>query len=525
MTCAEAIAHVLASQGPPTIFGYPGAHTVKLHAAIARHPTLTHVLVRHEQGAAFAADGYARASGGPGVFLTTAGPGATNAVTAVAESFTNSVPTVHLCCLVDRRFVGRSLGAWHEADIEAIFRPITKWSATAREAEEAPRLVLRALREAVSGRPRPTQVCIPRDLLGESVPAPQATEVAPPREPDGQQIRQAAQLIAEAERPVIIAGGGSVRAAEEVRALARLTQAGVATTSMGKGVFPGDDPLSLGVSFSPAGGAALAEADVCLAVGCRFTQIATRDWTARIPRHLIHIDIDPSVIDLHYPAQVGIDADGAKTLSSLFGELAGVRMPDRSSWTARVAELRATDRRAAGQAAELCRLLRTAIPHETLMVGDVASLVYGMFVHFDVYEPAGFVYPAGYIAMGYGLPAAIGVQMARPERPVVCIAGDGSFSMSLMELATTTQNGLPVKVLLLNNDCLGSIAYYAGEERADLESVVALQNPDFVSLAQAHAIPADRVALEDTGRLSERLKWLQREEGPALLEVKYASLT
>ena len=525
MTCAEAIAHVLANHGPPTIFGYPGAHTVKLHAAIARHPRLTHVLVRHEQGAAFAADGYARSSGGPGVFLTTAGPGATNAVTAVAESFANSVPTVHLCCLVDRRFVGKSLGAWHEADIEAIFRPITKWNATAREAKEAPRLVLRALREAICGRPRPTQVCIPRDLLQEPASVPQAGGVAPPREPDGQQIREAAQLITEAERPVIIAGGGSVQAAAQVRALAAVTQAGVATTSMGKGVFPGDDPLSLGVSFSPAGGAALAEADVCLAVGCRFTQIATRDWSVRVPGSLIHIDIDPSVIDLHYPAQVGIDADAGETLSCLSGELAGVRMPDRSAWTSRVAELRATDRRSSGQAAELCRLLRAAIPRETLMVGDVASLVYGMFVHFDVYEPAGFVYPAGYIAMGYGLPAAIGVQMARPEGSVVCIAGDGSFSMSLMELATAAQNRLPVKVILLNNDCLGSIAYYAGEDRADLESVVALQNPDFVSLAKAHAIPADRVALEDSRRLSERLKWLQHEEGPALLEVKCESLT
>jgi thiamine pyrophosphate-dependent acetolactate synthase large subunit-like protein len=519
MTCAEAIADILATHGPPTIFGYPGAHTVKLHAAIARHPRLSHVLVRHEQGAAFAADGYARVSGGPGVFLTTAGPGATNAVTAVTESFTNSVPTVHLCCLVDRPFVGKTLGAWHEADIEAVFRPVTKWSATAREADEAPRLVLRALQEATTGRPRPTQVCIPRDLLHEPGVLPEVEDAPRTHAPGTQQVNEAARLIAQAERPVVIAGGGAVRAAEQIRSLARLIGTGVATTCMGKGVFPDDDSLSLGACFSNAGAAALAEADVCLAVGCRFTQIATRNWTTRIPLNLIHIDVDRSVIDMHYPARVRMEADAGETLGCLLGELTGARQPDRGAWVARVAELREADRQASGDEIELCRLLRKAIPRETLVVGDVASLVYGMFVHFDAYEPASFLYPAGYIAMGYGLPAAIGAQLARPDGQVVCIAGDGSFSMSLMELATVAQNAIPVKIVLLNNDCLGSIAHFAGEDRPDLEEVVALQNPDFVSLANAYGIPADRIDVRDRCGLSERLTWLQRQEGPALLEV------
>jgi len=523
VTCAEAIADILATHGPPTIFGYPGAHTVKLHAAIARHPRLSHVLVRHEQGAAFAADGYARVSGGPGVFLTTAGPGATNAVTAVTESFTNSVPTVHLCCLVDRPFVGKTLGAWHEADIEAIFRPVTKWNATARDSEEALRLVLRALQEATTGRPRPTQVCIPRDLLHEPAVLPEVVDTPPRRAPEARQVDEAARLIAESQRPVIIAGGGAVRAAKQIRSLARLVQVGVATTCMGKGVFPDDDPLSLGACFSNAGATALGEADLCLAIGCRFTQIATRNWSTRIPGDLIHIDVDPSVIDMHYPARVGIEADTGETLRCLLSELADARQPDRRAWVARVAELRKTDRRASGDEIELCRLLRAAIPRETLVVGDVASLVYRMFVHFDAYEPASFLYPAGYIAMGYGLPAAVGAQLARPDAPVVCIAGDGSFSMSMMELATVAQNAIPVKIVLLNNDCLGSIAHFAGEDRPDLEQVVALRNPDFVSLAEAHRLPARRTGVDRCRELSEQLTWLQRQEGPALLQVNCPS--
>jgi len=520
MTCAEAIAEVLSADGPPLLFGYPGAHTVKLHGAIARRPGLRHVLVRHEQAAAFAADGYARASGGPGVFVTTAGPGATNALTAVAESFTNSVPTVHVCCLVDRPFVGKCLGAWHEADIEAIFRPVVKWSATAREAAEAPRLVQRALREAVTGRPRPTQVCVPRDLLSEPVPAPAVLPPAlPPAAPDPEALCGAARALDACERPVILAGGGAVGAAGEVRALADALGAGVATTCMGKGVFPEDAPLSLGMSFGNAGATALAEADLCLAVGCRFTQIATRHWTTPIPADLIHLDLDPAVIDLHYPARFPLVGDAAVGLAALLARRSP-RGPHRTAWRARIGELRALDRGPTDADGRLCRVLREALPRETLIVGDVAGLLYRMFSEFDAYDPASFLYPAGYIAMGHGLPAAIGAQLARPDATVVCFSGDGGFLMSAMELATAAQEAVPVKAIVLNNNCLGSIAHFAGDEAPDLGGVVRLRNPDFVALAHACGLPADRVAAEETDRLTALVKWLLAQEGPALLEVK-----
>jgi len=523
MTCAETIVDVLAAHGPPVIFGYPGAHTVPVHAAIGRQPRLRHVLVRHEQAAAFAADGYARVSGKPGVFLTTAGPGATNALTAVTESFTNSVPTVHLCCLVDRRFVGKTLGAWHEADIERIFKPVTKWSVTAQEASEAPGLVLSALQQAVAGRPRPTQVCLPRDLLTEP-----AAEVRAPEAPaagivDPEATHEAARALREAQRPVILAGGGAAGAAAEVRAVAGLTHAGVATTSMGKGVFPDDDPLSLGIAFGKAAVTALAEADLCLAVGCRFTQIATRNWQVRVPRNLVHIDVDPAVIDMHYPARVAVVGDASAALQAILGDLQTGEAPDRGGWATKVAELRDADRRPDSPEAELCRLLRRAIPREAIVVGDVAGLVYGMFQHFEAYQPAGFLYPAGYIAMGYGLPAAIGAQLARPEATVVCVAGDGSFSMSMIELATAAQNAIPVKLVILNNDCLGSIAHFAGGDGPDLREVVELRNPDFVDLARAFRVAAKRTRSDDPAGLERALGWLLQEEGPALLEVKLPS--
>ncbi len=525
MTLAEAIVETLLRGGPPVMFGYPGAHTVKLHAAIGREPRLRHVLVRHEQAAAFAADGFARASGSVGVFVTTAGPGATNALTAVAESYTNSVPTVHLCCQVDSRFLGARLGAWHEADIERIFRPVTKWTATARDAAEASALVARALREAPAGRPGPVQVCLPRDLLEQPV-APAAPDGARRREacatsPDSDVVEEAASLLAAAERPVIIAGGGAVGAADEVGGLARSLSAGVAGTCMSKGLFPEDDPLSRGMGFGDVAATAIEEADVCLAVGCRFTQIGARGWTLRVPETLVHIDADPAVIGLHYAPRVAIVGDASRALAAIAQQLNDGAQGERSAWRSRIAALRQDDIAKSGALPErgLCEALRRAIPRETVVVGDVAGLAYHMFRHFVAYTPRSFLYPAGYIAMGYGLPAAIGAQMACPDRPVVCFAGDGGFAMTGLELATVAQYELPIKTVILNNNMLGTVAHFGGGDVDALQGVIKLHNPDFVQLAQAFALPARRVEGGDPGEVEEAVRGLFECAGPALLEV------
>ncbi len=517
MTCAQAVVDVLQRHGPPVVFGYPGAHTVLLHAAVCREPSLRHVLVRHEQGAAFAADGYARASGGAGVFITTAGPGATNALTAVAESYTNSIPTVHVSAQVDRPYIGTGLGAWHETDLEAIFKPVTKWNATASEAADAPALTLRALAEAVAGRPRTTQICIPRDLLDQPSPPPDGpADVDRSTALDADEVAAAARALAEAERPVILAGGGSQGASSALRSLARAVGAGVATTCMGKGAFADDDPLSLGAAWGAPAVAALAEADACLAVGCRFTEITTRTWAVKMPSSLIHIDIDPDVIDMHYPATAPVVGDAGAALEAIASEVAAT---PRDDWRSRVAELRAADRAALNPDALLCRVLRGAIPREAMIVGDVATLCYHMFNHFDVYEPNGFLYPSGYIAMGYGLPAAIGAHFAQPDRPVVCLAGDGSFCMTATELATAVQDSVPVKIILLNNSRLEAIAHFAGGDLDDMRQIVDLRNPDFVSMSKSFGVHAERIPAGDTEGLESHIAWLMREEGPALLEV------
>jgi 5-guanidino-2-oxopentanoate decarboxylase len=523
MTCAEAVVEVLASHGPGIVFGFPGAHTVSLHRAILRDSRLRHILVRHEQGAAFAADGFARTAGQAGVFITTAGPGATNTLTAVAESFTNSVATVHLCCQVDSRFVGRSLGAWHEGPVEAIFRPVTKWNVTAEDPSGAPLLVLRALKQAASGRPRPTQVCIPRDLLGQPAEPPDApTEPTecPAIDPDA--VTDAARVLAEAKRPVMLVGGGAVGAATEVARLARSLRAGVAVTCMGKGIFPDDDPLSLGASFSEAATTAFSEADLCLAVGCRFTQVGTRNWHLSVPGNLIHIDIDPAVIGLHYEPRVPIVADAGLALSAVAEEVGERADGDAETWAARVGELRRRERTGTSPEIRLCRTLREAIPREAVIVGDVASLVYEMFRHFDAYRAGSFLYPAGYIAMGYGLPAAIGAQLARPDALVVCVTGDGSFGMTATEAATAVQHAAPVKIVLLNNDSLAAIAHFCGPDADGMRGVTSLQNPDFVALAGAFGMPAAAVPGEDLEAVGQKLRWLCGLDGPALLEIRLA---
>lgn len=521
MTCAQSVVEVLASHGPGTLFGYPGAHTVKLHSALLRDSRLRHILVRHEQSAGFAADGFARMAGGAGLFVTTAGPGATNALTAVAESFTNSVPTVHLCCQVDSRFIGRSLGAWHEAPVEAIFAPVTKWNVTADSATEVSLLVLRALKLAVGGRPRPTQVCIPRDLLDQPASPPDAptqTEACPALDPRA--VADAARALAEAKRPVIIVGGGAVGAAAQLRRLARKLGAGVAVTCMGKGIFADDDPLSLGASFGGAAATAFSEADLCLAVGCRFTQVGTRNWHLSVPENLVHIDIDPAIIGLHYAPRIPIVADAEVALTAIAEELGERTDGDAEAWSARVAELRRIDRTGDSPDARLCRTLRDAIPNDALIVGDVASLVYEMFRHFDAYQPRSFLYPAGYIAMGYGLPAAIGAQFARPDALVVCVTGDGSFSMTAMELATAVQHGAPVKLILLNNDSLAAIAHFCGPEAEAMRGVTALENPDFAAFARAFGVPAASVSACGLEAVSESLRHLLEVDGPALLEIR-----
>jgi acetolactate synthase-1/2/3 large subunit len=315
-----------------------------------------------------------------------------------------------------------------------------------------------------------------------------------------------------------------VSAAAAVRELALRIGAGVATTCMGKGLFPDDHPLSLGIAFSDAAVTALREADVCLAVGCRFTQIATRDWSVRPPADLIHLDIDATVIDLHFPARVPLVADARVALEALSGQLPNPCPPERAEWAARVRELRRRDRVADSPEAAFCGLLRRAIPPEAVVVGDVASMVYHMFRHFDAYEPASFLYPSGYIAMGYGLPASIGSQLARPGACVVCIAGDGSLAMSLAELATAAQESCPLKIILLNNGCLGSIAHFAGGELPDLRSVVRLRNPDFVGLARSFGIPATQVDGADPGVTEQAVSRLTQQEGIGLVEVRLPSL-
>ena len=308
------------------IFGMPGSHSATIYDAIARAGLIRTTLVRNEQAAAFAADGYARVTGQPGVVCTTAGPGATNALTGVAECWADSVPILLLAGQVNAEALDRECGNYHEIDLQAVFQPVTTWCGTVRRVEEIPALLGRAFQAMTWERPRPAALFLPQDLMRSPCPvSAQLTAFAPRPQPavPTEAIARAAELLGRAIRPIILAGGGALwsRAAAEVEALARALNAPVVTTLNGKGLIDERSPVSLGHARSSRGRLALAHADLMLAVGCRFTEVMT-DWRRMtVPKSLIQIDVDPVQIGMNYPVVQGIVADAKSAVSALVAAL------------------------------------------------------------------------------------------------------------------------------------------------------------------------------------------------------------
>jgi len=527
-TDGEWIVDALRAEGVRHVFGIPGVHNLAIYDALIRQREITHVLARHEAGAAFMADGYARASGAPAVVVVTTGPGATNALTPLVESYAGSIPVVVVMSDVASPLVGRDLGALHEVpnQIEC-FRPVTRWAEAVTEAVAVPATVHGAFDLLRTGRPGPIAISIPNDFLTARFEAEVRSGAGHGRRPPChvEAISEAVRLLSGASRPLVIAGGGVIaaEAQAELACLARRLGAPVITTVMGRGAVSERDPLWHGVlPNSRATEAVIKAADVILAVGCRFAHRSTQGLLLNLSfspsQTLIHLDLDPTVIGRLFKAQLPIVGDAKDGLTRLVEGLGGGSM--RATWDHRWREaLRpAGSARYSREVAHLIDTLRASLPDDAIVVNDQTGINYWMEWRFPVLMPRTFLYPVGSATLGYAVPAAIGAKIARPDRAVVAVVGDGGFMYSVNELATAVKYRLPVVFLLLNDDRYGAIKWLQQTMFDGRWGEADLTNPDFPALARAFGARGERVANVDA--LGGAIETALAADGPTVLELR-----
>jgi acetolactate synthase-1/2/3 large subunit len=510
---AEVLLQALKDQGVEVVFGYPGGAVLPIYDAIYQQNAIRHILVRHEQAAVHAAEGYARSTGRVGVVLVTSGPGATNAVTGLVDALMDSIPVVCLTGQVPTHLIGND--AFQEADTTGITRPATKHNYLVKRPEDLARVVHEAFYVARNGRPGPVVVDLPKDVvIGRApyTPPPDAPHRSyrPQTEPDAAAIARAVALLKAAKRPVIYTGGGVINAgdagSEALRRFVRMTGFPCTSTLMGLGAYPADDPQflgMLGMHGTYEANLAMHGCDAMLAVGARFDDRVTGKLAAFSPAsRKIHIDIDPSSINKNVPVDVAMVADAGRGLAALIAAWdSDPQTPDRAAlaewwrridtWRAKNA-LRYTQPRERGavikpqHAIERLYQITRELGRETFITTEVGQhqMWAAQFFKFD--RPNHWMTSGGLGTMGYGLPAAMGVQIAHPEALVIDIAGEASILMNIQEMSTVAQYRLPVKVFILNNQYMGMVRQWQellhGGRYA--ESYTAAL-PDFVKLAES----------------------------------------
>ncbi|RJS88103.1 biosynthetic-type acetolactate synthase large subunit [Candidatus Bathyarchaeota archaeon] len=500
MTGAKAFVESLKRQNVEVIFGIPGGATIPIYDVLYDTDDIRHILMRHEQCAAHAADGYARASGKIGVCMATSGPGATNLVTGIANAYMDSSPIVAFTGQVPRPFIGKD--AFQETDIVGITTPITKYNFQILEVSEIPRIVKKAFYIASTGRPGPVLVDLPKDTQTEAdeIEFDDDIEIRgyrPNYEPHPIQIGRAADLLANAEKPVIIAGGGIIAsgASSELVALAELLQAPVSTTLMGKGCIPENHPLSLGLlgmHGTIASNIIVSEADVLLAVGMRFSDRTTGNIEKFCPdAKIIHIDIDTAEIGKNIQPHVPIVADAKRALNALYEQLVQkFRKKERTAWMRRIEELKQQHEEMGNKSGlsppRLMKELRKMLPEDAIITTEVGQNQMWAALYLKAYKPRTFISSGGLGTMGFGFPASLGAKVACPDVPVVDIAGDGSFLMTEQDLASSVTEKIPVIVIILDNRFLGMVAQWQRLFYDRRYSSIDLgKTPDFVKLAEA----------------------------------------
>jgi 5-guanidino-2-oxopentanoate decarboxylase len=511
-----------------TVFGMAGTMTVELYRGIARSG-IRHVQCRNEQGASLMADGYARATGKPGVCTIIAGPGVTNAATGIAQAYCDSQPLLALSGGCVTRTQGKGWGAIHElTDQAAVTAGFTAFSAMVRYPEELPELIARAYAVFRGSRPRPVHLSLPRDVLPETVQADwQARRVPSLPMPDPAAIEEAADRLTQATRPLILVGGGAVGTRKALTDIAERIGAPVLSTNAGKGILPESHPLSLGASIVQEGSQqALSGADVVLLVG---SEVSAGDHfllsKLEISGDLIRIDIDPTELTSVYSAAVPIQADARAAMLALSSALSNrKRTAQRSEGELRVRE--ALTRNAAKmtelekQHARVWKILRSALPADAIVMGDATQIVYTGSFAMPMEMERCWYYSGTYCALGVALPMAIGAKIGAPQRPVVAVAGDGGFMFTVNELATAAEERLALPVIVWNNDALNAIV-----EQMDQRQIprigVEPKSPDFLRLAESLGCHATRATSAE--HLAQSVRAALAADRPTLIEVRQDS--
>jgi len=512
--------------GAEVVFGYPGGNVVDIfdHVCSAR---FRFVLCRHEQGCTHMADGYARATGRPGVVLVTSGPGATNAITGLATANMDGVPLVLISGQVPLSQIGTD--AYQEADMTGICRAATKHSFLVQSADEIPETVAEAFYIATHGKPGAVVIDVPKNVQEELTAAQYPERISlrayhPEHAATPTQVNRLAKLLNGAKRPVLFAGGGVIaaNAASDVAALAHKAEIPVVTTLMGIGSIGGDDALSLGMSGmygNPAANAAIEQADLVVALGVRFNDRVT----AHLPKRakIVHVDCDPSSIDKNVSVDLGIVADVKDLLTTVASRIRPAR---HAAWLAHLADVRRkrpTACRPTHRNAILPQAVVEAVDRATdgqvLLVTDVGQHQMWCARHFRHVAPRRFLTSGGMGTMGFAIPAAIGAALAKPECKVVAVIGDGGAQMTAEELIVAAEAKLPVLFVIVNNRRLGMVRQMQDEEFGGRHSATTISSPDFVKLAAAYGLRGVRVS--DPRKLDAAIAKAVRAKGPVLVEV------
>lgn len=539
-TGAYILLESLKREGVDIIFGYPGGAVIDIYDELPRHPDIRHILTRHEQGAVHAADGYARASGKVGCCLVTSGPGATNTVTGIATAYADSIPLVVITGQVPTQLIGND--AFQEVDIVGITRPCTKHNFLVKDVKKLALTIRQAFYLARSGRPGPVLVDLPKDVVQATAEFLWPEDVSmrsynPTYKPNANQLRRAAALVAESQRPVLLCGGGVVMAdaAAGATALARKLRIPVTATLMGLGAFPATDELFLGMvgmHGTYAANLAINNADLVICAGARFDDRVTGKIAAFAPKaRIIHIDIDPTSIRKNVEVDIPVVGDCKLALSGLL-DICESKYPDKdwavqhALWLKDVALWKKSkplsyqpSEDGAIKPQEVIEALRELTRGDAIIATEVGQHQMWAAQYYEFTKPRTLLTSGGLGTMGYGFPAAIGAQLALPDRMVIAVAGDGSLQMNIQELATAVANKLPVKVIILNNRHLGMVRqwqelFYGGNySSTNMEG-----QPDFVRLAEAYG--AEGYRIERAEDLLPELEKALSTPNPAFVDVR-----
>ena len=518
MKGGDILIECLKAQGVSAVFGMPGTQNIQIYDALLRRgkDTIDHYLVRHEYAATQMADGFARATGEVGVAITVPGPGASNASTGILEAFTDCAPVLLITGQSDSSLYSKHPSKmFHGLDQMRFFDSITKYCAIAHTVAEIPVVVENAFKAMRNGRPGPTMLEFPMDVVtGEGeVRIPSRVERAELPPPNDADLNTAAETIRNAKMPLIFAGSAvfHANARNELRLLAEKLNAPVIVTRNGKGVLSEDHPLALQICYGYLGREALQRSDCLIGIGPRFTSIDTRNWNLELPKPFIQIDEDADEIGLEYPCDVGVVGDLKLTLQALIEDVPH----GENAWDDILAELRT--KFDAQPSLPVIHELQDVLPRDTIYAIDVHALGYASFAEFPIYDPRTFLYPNIGVALGHAYPAAIGAKVAYPERPVICFSGDGGFLMGAVEMATAMKYGINVVAIVVNDGALSAIkgSQMKGCEGRTIDTD--LLNPDFVEFAKSFGAYTKRV--EDLGDFKETLRDALAAEKPALIEV------